>query len=666
MSITNILQTLIVITAFFLTGRLEAQTQVSTERFGIYGGYSINFHSADFRALPGVPNCCPAFESGSGGGLAFGALYEMAISRKFWLTFQAGISTLDATLRRSEYVPALRVADDYYFPEAEISHRITAHLASMGLAPMITANPVGGLRFHAGMEIALLGAIQYDQVEEMMIDGLVFKENLKRTRNEFSGKLGNVNAIQSSIVLGTSLELPLNRSRSMVLAPQALFRIGLSNLTESETWKANSFQFGIAVKFAPQSTPPATQERPSSPQVIIPPPVAEVPVNVSNTPAVPRFEYQTYGVSDKGELYKFDEIRVEEFVSTQLKPLLPYMFFEPSSAELSPRYHQLSAEGKADFSMNQTAHEPTLEVYYHLLNIIGARMVENAASVLKITGCNADVQEEHSRKELSLRRAEAVKNYLVRLWNIPAQRIKIESRNLPANASRTAEVDASAADAENRRVEFSSDNAAILAPVISRDTLRNTNPKTLRFVSSADKQWSTNLMSKGKQFATLTSSTGKTIEWHPAEYAASLGESVEVSANTEGWVPAQSSIPVELLTLRRKRDEQMADKTIDKYSLIVFDFDRSDLSPQNKSIATIIKNALTPQSKVQIAGTTDQLGDATYNRKLSLDRARATANVLGLPNAELSGDGESDIFPNTLPEGRFYNRTVVITVETPK
>lgn len=666
MSITNILQTLIVITTFFLTGRLEAQTQVSTERFGIYGGYSINFHSADFRALPGVPNCCPAFESGSGGGLAFGALYEMAISRKFWLTFQAGISTLDATLRRSEYVPALRVADDYYFPEAEISHRITAHLASMGLAPMITANPVGGLRFHAGMEIALLGAIQYDQVEEMMIDGLVFKENLMRTRNEFSGKLGNVNAIQSSIVLGTSLELPLNRSRSMVLAPQALFRIGLTNLTESETWKANSFQFGIAVKFAPQSTPPATQERPSSPQVIIPPPVAEVPVNVSNTPAVPRFEYQTYGVSDKGELYKFDEIRVEEFISTQLKPLLPYMFFEPSSAELSPRYHQLSAEGKADFSMNQTAHEPTLEVYYHLLNIIGSRMVENAASVLKITGCNADVQEEHSRKELSLRRAEAVKNYLVRLWNIPAQRIKIESRNLPANASRTAEVDASAADAENRRVEFSSDNAAILAPVISRDTLRNTNPKTLRFVSSADKQWSANLMSKGKQFATLTSSTGKTIEWHPAEYAASLGESVEVSANTEGWVPAQSSIPVELLTLRRKRDEQMADKTIDKYSLIVFDFDRSDLSPQNKSIATIIKNALTPQSKVQIAGTTDQLGDATYNRKLSLDRARATANVLGLPNAELSGDGESDIFPNTLPEGRFYNRTVVITVETPK
>jgi outer membrane protein OmpA-like peptidoglycan-associated protein len=645
---------------------ISAQTPSSTERYGLFGGYNINFHSADFRALPGVPNCCPKFESGSGGGLAFGAIYEMAISRKFWLTFQAGFATLGATLKRSEYVPALRVADDYLFPEAEISHRITAQLSSMGIAPMITANPVGGLRFHAGMEIAFLGAIKYDQVEEMMVDGLVFKENLKRTRNEFSGELGNVSAAQSSIVLGTSLELPLNRSRSMFLAPQALFRIGLTNLTESESWKANSFQFGIAVKFAPQSTPPATQERPSSPQVIIPPPVADVPVNSPKTPTMPLWEYQTYGVSEKGEQFGLDEIRVEEFISTQLKPLLPYIFFDEGASEIPERYVRITPQSKGDFMQASTINLSTLDVYYQSLNIIGKRMSEHPTASIKLTGCNAGAADEGSTKSLSAKRAEAIKKYLVTVWNIAGNRIKTESRGLPANASRSIDADASASEAENRRVEFSSDNAAILAPVISRDTLRNTYPKTIRLVNTSGKQWSANLFSKGKQLATLTSSAGKTIEWHPADYAASLGESVEVSANAEGWVPAQSTIPVELLTLRRKREEQMADKTIDKYSLIVFDFDRSDLSSQNKSIATIIKNALTPQSKVSISGTTDQLGDATYNRKLSLDRARATANVLGVPNAELSGDGESDIFPNTLPEGRFYNRTVVITVETPK
>ncbi|MBK9248094.1 MAG: OmpA family protein [Ignavibacteria bacterium] len=655
-----------VITILLSLGTLCAQTLPSTERYGIFGGYNINFHSADFRALPGVPNCCPKFESGSGGGIAFGALYETALTRKFWLTFQAGFATLDAALNRKEYVPALRVADDYYFPEAEINHRIVTQVSTMGLAPMITANPVGGLRFHAGMEIAFLGGIRYDQVEEMMVEGLVFKENLKRTRNEYSGELGNVSSVQASMVLGTSLEFPLNRSRSMFIAPQAMFRIGLTNLVESLSWKSNSFEFGIAIKFAPQATPPTTIERPSSPQVIIPPPVADVPSKETvKIPTTPMFDYQTYGVSEKGEQFTLNEIRVEEFISTQLKPLLPYVFFDEGSSEIPERYVQITPQSKADFMRSSMINLSTLNVYYQSLNIISKRMTENPNSILKITGCNAGAADENSSKSISSNRTDAVRKYLVTVWNIATNRIKTESRGLPANASRSVEADATASDAENRRVEFTSDTPAILAPVVSRDTLRNAFPRTLRFASASDKQWTATFSSQGNVIASLTSK-GKTVEWHPGDYAASLGESVEVSGNAEGWVPAQSTIPVELLTLRRKREEQMADKTIDKYSLIVFDFDRSDLSPQNKSIASIIKNALTPQSKVSIAGTTDQLGDATYNRKLSLDRARATANALNLQNAELTGDGESDIFPNTLPEGRFYNRTVVVTVETPK
>ena len=76
---TRILYVIVVLTLFEEVHTIHAQS-TSTERYGVFGGYSINFHTADFRALPGVPNCCPKFENGTGGGFAIGALYEFSIS----------------------------------------------------------------------------------------------------------------------------------------------------------------------------------------------------------------------------------------------------------------------------------------------------------------------------------------------------------------------------------------------------------------------------------------------------------------------------------------------------------------------------------------------------------------------------------------------------------
>src|SRR4051794_24787393 len=44
------------------------------DRYGLYIDLGFNHHLADFRALPGVPNCCPQFQSGNGVGASFGLL----------------------------------------------------------------------------------------------------------------------------------------------------------------------------------------------------------------------------------------------------------------------------------------------------------------------------------------------------------------------------------------------------------------------------------------------------------------------------------------------------------------------------------------------------------------------------------------------------------------
>ncbi len=646
---------------------ISAQLQ-STDRFGVYGGYNINFHTADFRALPGVPNCCPNYERGTGGGVALGALYEIAVSNKFWVTVRGGYSVLDATLIREEFVPAIRLSDGHYFADAAIEHRIKAQLSTIGIEPLITFNPIGGLRFHTGVEVASLSAINYDQIEEMTVEGLVFKENMRRTRNEFSGEMPNRNKIQAALVFGTSIELPINKNRSMFIVPEAMFHIGFSNLTQDVSWKANSFRIGLALKYAPQSVSLPAIENPAAPSDTLPPIVENTSTNHSSkTKEILKEQaslgsFEVFGVSDKGEQFPIKEIRVEEFISTQLKPLLPYIFFDANSAAIPKRYNILAPSDRSQFSLNQAGHSSTIEFYHQILNIVGKRMLENTDAVLKITGFNTE--EEKESKVLSSKRAEKVKDYLVSVWNIPSRHIKIENRNLPTNASPTDDKEIAAFEAEMRRVELSSDNTAILAPVMSRDTIRSAYPRAARIIADY-KNWSANIDSKGKIITTLSPSALNYAEWHPTEYVASLGESVTITGNGEA-TGKQKKIPIELYSLHRKESEQRADKTVDKYSLILFDFDRSDLSSQNKSIAEFVKSALTPQATVSIAGTTDQLGDAGYNRKLSLDRARATAAALGVQTVNLSGEGESEMYPNALPEGRFYNRTVVITVETPK
>jgi outer membrane protein OmpA-like peptidoglycan-associated protein len=125
------------------------------------------------------------------------------------------------------------------------------------------------------------------------------------------------------------------------------------------------------------------------------------------------------------------------------------------------------------------------------------------------------------------------------------------------------------------------------------------------------------------------------------------------------------NIDFEILTITKKRTEGIADKEIDKYSLILFEFDKADIEGTNKKIIDFIKSRIKKNSSVKIEGFTDRTGDALYNKKLSERRANTTLKSLSFMNSEAVGIGEDLLLhDNDLPEGRFYCRTVDITVET--
>lgn len=95
-----------------------------------------------------------------------------------------------------------------------------------------------------------------------------------------------------------------------------------------------------------------------------------------------------------------------------------------------------------------------------------------------------------------------------------------------------------------------------------------------------------------------------------------------------------------------------------------FEFDSREIRPDMNKIDEVKKLiAANPDAVVLLTGHTDNVGSADYNKRLSVERAKAVAAVLskqGYPNEiRVSGAGDTaPIASNDTEEGRAQNRRV--------
>ncbi len=427
------------------------------------------------------------------------------------------------------------------------------------------------------------------------------------------------------------------------------------------------------------------------------------PLEVSLPPAVALTAVSGLGTSanDDGEGQAIDTLAVEEFRATVRRPLLNYVFFDERSAAIPARYHRVQPLQTHDFSAQLDSgllqkRARGLDVYYHVLNIVGKYLADRPQASLRLTGCNADAGSERGNIQLSRQRAEAVKAYLVKTWAIAEKRIKIQARNRPERPSNASSEDGLA---ENRRVEFvfesSESSNAFVMPMQTEELVVTAQPEVLRFrptVQAQDsvKRWTLQLLVQGFVVKELSGSgtVPPHIDWFAARDPLSLP--VTASAATvrrlrlvyrlrveqhDGEValsPVQS-LPLRYTVQHRvQQSKQNSAITIvqrdseqyERYALMFFDFDKTTISANNARMLEAIKRQIPPDAELTITGYTDRVGDGEYNRRLSEERARAVAEVLKKPKTSVVGFGEAPfLFANEFPEGRFYCRMVEITVK---
>ena len=377
-----------------------------------------------------------------------------------------------------------------------------------------------------------------------------------------------------------------------------------------------------------------------------------------------------------------DQLTIEEVTTIDSAPLLNYVFFETGQSEIPSRYVGLSSQAETQtFSESQL--KGTMEKYAHTLNIIGRRLRDNPDAHIKIVGCNSNRGEEHNRKDLSRSRAESVKAYLKYIWGIDASRMELEVRNQPAVASASSVAEGRA---ENQRVEIYSESPAILDTVKSTyvtEICNTAEVKVMPQIQTGYKpaRWTVALLGDGTMLDS-TAGQGDLMPSYPFNLKklglAKIGACENLAANIEVEDRKGRTYKTYASTSVRfiKREERVAKKegykVMEKYALILFDFDRADIKDRNQAVMDriIARIKEIPTARVSIVGHTDSIGKEAYNIDLSRRRAKAAFEMIvsggGFNSGNISYDGagpHNPLFDNQLPEGRALNRTVTVTLE---
>jgi outer membrane protein OmpA-like peptidoglycan-associated protein len=668
------------------TINLTAQVE-SESKYGAYLHYNLNFHRSDFRDLPNVPNCCPSFMGGSGNGISLGLAYYHKFNETLFSQLKLGYINLNGNFKSLEHTV---LSLNGVGVNGEFEHNLDVNIGMIMLEHLFTYK-YKGFSFSFGITGGITVLRDFSQIEIITKpDGLVtfLDENGintgKFTRNDIKGKIQSINSFNVFLTTGISYSLPLKKDHSLSLAPEIYYSYSLNRIVDNRNWNINALRFGLALIYNTKWSgiekvdSIKNSENPNYKDTAYVSQISSDKDENTDSADIHDSSYvniNVVGVSNNIELTD-SKFKVEEFQSLNMTPILNYVFFDNNSSRIPERYNLLTNENTVDFQPTKLVNSNTLETYYNLLNIIGYRMQQSENAKLSITGCNSDAGAERNNRELSSGRAKSVADYLENVWKINPQRIKTVVRNLPTTASRN---NVEEGMEENRRVEIESSDPEILKPFISHDTLVVIMPDKIRFfidlyTGAEFYDWSLFVFQGNTNLLTIEGkdSVPGMIEWKLEKEKYNVPR---LNGDVNYWFIARTSegetvnfrdkLNFDIRNIETKRLNNLEDKRVDNYSLILYQYNSSNLTSENESIADFIRTNLEDNSTIYITGYTDEIGDGEYNMELSEKRARKLKEILSSKAFERGLGKSIQLYDNKLPEGRFYNRTVKVKVETP-
>ena len=674
---------LLLVVIIFFTGLLS--TDVQSQDFGIYPAYNSNRHEADFRQIGLSPDTIPALLSGTNPGFTLGLYYDYRLNRKLTLRLLGSYTYNNAFISGDLPNPTPFNGSD---TGVLINYLLKANLSSVEFSPEIRMNFVGDFMLILGLSAGYRFSDNYNIREIIKTPGINFPNGTNTQTTNYTGQ--NV-AFQAAISIGVGYSFYIDNYLQYKLTPDIKLVYGFAKLDDNFNTDITTMRIGVSLSYNPkpkylykQEPKPEGSDVPlisgnnksskDSAKIIM----QIVAKDTSEKKKKADLALSVYTVKN-GVEQKTDNLQMNETISSNILPVLNYVFFDKNSSQIPDRYRQLTQDETSEFSVTKLHNLTTLEKYQNILNVIGYRMLKDTTAAITLTGCNSGEDEKNDQK-LSLKRSNSIKDYLINSWNINPDRIKCEKRNLPKINSG---LNDSLSKAENRRVEINSDNPNILELLTTTDTLLTFPDDKIRIKimngNDYPGNWILNVNNKGN---TIMKFSGKDtiphfIDWKPTQEefnGIDPSYPLQFSLSSDETVKAFQPVKKEMnLNIEKSVKNNLTDdknQLIENYSLILFGFNSSALSAKHIDIITYLNSRIFPDSKIIVEGHTDIIGDSLHNQNLSTERAINTYKAIKKANENVDGIfmgmGYSGIYDNLLPEGRFYSRTVIIRVITPK
>ncbi len=631
--------------------------------FGLGGGANINFYEGTIRNLSessfnGGPFVAPAaFHDGTGIKPYVAGIIEHRFNDRWGLSMNLGYDARGG------------VWDEIMAP-CDCLSELETNLSYFVFEPSLRFAPFRK-NFHlfAGPRLAYVFEKDFAyQREQQHLPGQWEHED------EFS----EIKELLISMQVGAGYDINLSKAQrktKWVLTPFVSFHPYFGQVPRDiDTWNITTVRAGIALKLG-RGIPVPLPEPPVVPEIEIEDPeepvLAEPPVTFTVRPPV----LETRRITN------------------EVFPLRNYVFFEDGATSIPDRYILLSQAEAQQFSETdlkgrvmidaRRQGQSQMHIYYNILNILGDRMRNNPNTGITLVGSSAGKGANIGRQQ-----ADAIKEYLVSIFNIAPQRITTRGADWPGVRSyrHAQQTDVALRMASDRRVDILTANKELLMTDVGRPSAML---KPVMFSRSDEGELDSHVI------FTLTNADRYMEEWHVEltdpnglvlEFGPFTGnmESVPGQEVFDVAAPGQFDVVMkgvsrEGLEFTRETTMELVPKEVTDHHVIrfsmLYEFDTAETpAPYKEYLVDVIVPIVPENARVVIHGHTDVIGNVDHNYHLSLERARSAKQLIesalatnGINGVEFEVYGFGEMkdhapFQNRYPEERFYNRTVIIDI----
>lgn len=638
----------------------HSQDYFKNELFGIHPkvGYNYSIFMSDFNKFEGISNC-GTFGNGSGSGIYGGLFIEKNFMNRLFA--ELGI----VFIKRSGEIKV-----DTTFPSRNMStgevvwlttdNVIEADLGFIEIQPqisyIISNDFVGGpLKVNFGLRGIIPVTANYKYYEQIVSpDNAVFINpdgKSSQRRDISSGKILSITKFGYGINAG--IENYLKAGANTFFTQHLQFDYNLSSIINEAKWNVFAVRLGLGFRFGVKSK---VQEPKSAPKPVLEPPLIESPVEV-------RKPVYTEAIEEiKPEInLSIIEKNLKKYYGNELLATIPIVnavFFEQNSVDI-PNTYLYEMTGNINFFQIDA-----LEAHKYLFLRIAAIIKNNSKAKIELIGATSGEADEPKGKKLAMKRAENVAEALKKC-GIPDKKINVKAEVFPAVLSNQ---DFAEGRVENRRVDIMISNAPLQEYVDFQNFAEVRGDIKLQIENKGLMPDEQITVKSEFLYEPLIVKVNDLFDHN--EFSVPFKKHIDNDIDKYNYVVSALAKRVQdsasFIVDPEKLEKELINQDLSNFKAILrFDYNSGFLSEDNKELLKQLVKKLPAGVVINILGSADALGTQARNEQLISERAAVTREFIENVNPgkfQYFTGMNKEKFPEASPQGRFLNRSIIITV----